>query len=91
MGLVDAGAPDAATAPALPTASSWIEFDDLFDGNPYEANAAERLTQATFEAYLGNPGDGCPGGGGPPPPCRGHLKGEFRFYFERGQPAQPFQ
>jgi hypothetical protein len=93
MGLVDAGSPDAGDSgpTALPTASSWIEFQDLFDGNPYEANAKERLTKATFEAYLGDPRDGCQGGVGPPPPCRGHLKGEFSFYFERGQPAQPFQ
>ena len=32
----------------------------------------------------------CPGGIGPPPRCRGDLKGSFKFYFERGQPAQPF-
>ena len=31
-----------------------------------------------------------PGGSWPPPPCRGHLKGNFRFYFNRGSPAQPF-
>jgi hypothetical protein len=99
MGLAsasDAGAPDAggpdATTPTPPTASSWIEFEDLFDGNPYEANAAERLTKATFEAFLGDPREGCPGGVGPPPPCRGHLKGEFSFYFQRGgQAGQPFQ
>jgi hypothetical protein len=94
MGLADAGppsvgAPDAGV-PALPTRSSTITFTDLFDGNPYEANAHARLTEATFDAYLGDPGEGCPGGVGPPPPCRGHLQGSFQFYFERGQPAQPF-
>jgi hypothetical protein len=93
MGLVDAGSSDAgeAEAAAPPTASSWIEFDDLFDGNPYETSAVKRLTKGTFHAYLGDPREGCPGGVGPPPPCRGHLTGEFSFYFERGQPAQPFQ
>lgn len=25
-----------------------------------------------------------------PPPCRGHIRGKFRFYEERGRPAQPF-
>ncbi len=87
-----AGAPeggDAAPGP-LPTASSTMVFTDLFDGNPYESNAAKRLTVGTFDAYLGDPRDGCPGGLGPPPPCRGHIKGSFNFYFERGQPAQPF-
>jgi hypothetical protein len=75
----------------LPTASSSLTFTALFDGNPYEANAAERLTQATFDAYLGDPRAGCAGGLGPPPPCLGHIKGSFSFYFQRGQPAQPFQ
>jgi hypothetical protein len=27
---------------------------------------------------------------GAPPPCRGHIRGKFRFYEERGRPAQPF-
>jgi hypothetical protein len=90
-----AGAPDAGSdsgpGPVVKTASSTITFQALFDGNPYESNAAQRLTQATFDAYLGDPRDGCPGGLGPPPPCRGHIQGSFSFYFERGQPAQPFQ
>jgi len=100
-GLVDGGAVDAGTKDAgsgdtlssgsLPTASSTITFTQLFDGNPYETDAAKRLTAGTFDAYLGDPGEGCPGGLGPPPPCRGHIKGQFSFYFERGQPAQPFQ
>jgi len=37
--------------------------------------------------------DAGPGGGvsaRPPPPCRGWLRGEFEFYFQRGKPAQPF-
>jgi len=88
-GATDGGAPDG--GPALPTAGSTITFTHLFDGNPYEANAAQRLSAATFDAYLGDPRDGCPGGLGPPPPCRGHITGQFSFYFERGQPAQPFQ
>ena len=91
----DAGAADAGSADAggtaLPTAGSTITFTHLFDGNPDEANAAERLTSGTFDAYLADPRDGCPGGLGPPPPCRGHLTGSFSFYFDRGQPAQPFQ
>ena len=89
-GVTDAGGADAGGT-ALPTAGSTITFTHLFDGNPSEANAAQRLTAGTFDAYLGDPRDGCPGGLGPPPPCRGHLTGNFSFYFERGQPAQPFQ
>jgi hypothetical protein len=79
----DAGGP-------FTTRTSWIKFQSLFDGNPDESDAQKRLTQATFEFYLANPREICPGGGGPPPRCRAHLKGDFKFYFERGQPAQPF-
>ena len=40
--------------------------------------------------YLADPRQISPGGLGPPPPCWGHLKGNFHFYFQRGRPAQPF-
>jgi hypothetical protein len=69
---------------------STITFYSLFDGNPDEANASQRLTQADFELYIADPSEICPGGLGPPPRCRGHLKGSFKFYFQRGRPAQPF-
>ncbi len=77
---------------AVPPAvgKSTITFSSLFDGNPDEGDADKRLTEATFDVYLADPRDECPGGVGPPPPCRGHLQGSFRFYFERGQPAQAF-
>ncbi|HTQ43859.1 MAG TPA: hypothetical protein VMI75_13950 [Polyangiaceae bacterium] len=69
---------------------STIVFNNLFDGNPNESDASKRLTDATFDFYLADPREICSGGLGPPPPCRGHLSGTFRFYFERGRPAQPF-
>jgi len=69
---------------------STIVFNNLFDGNPNESDAAKRLTDATFDFYLADPREICSGGLGPPPPCRAHLSGNFRFYFERGRPAQPF-
>jgi hypothetical protein len=84
----DAGA--AASASTATTRTSWINFQSLFDGNPDEPDAQKRLTQATFELFLADPREICPGGLGPPPRCRGDLKGSFKFYFERGQPAQPF-
>ena len=80
----------AAAASAATTRSSWINFQSLFDGNPDESNAQQRLTNATFEFFLADPREICPGGLGPPPRCRGDIKGNFKFYFERGQPAQPF-
>ncbi len=86
------GGTDAGTsaAPAGSIRGSTITFTSLFDGNPDEPNASERLSAATFDFYLADPREMCSGGLGPPPPCRGHLQGYFKFYFQRGQPAQPF-
>ena len=83
---------DAGVAAAVPGAigTSTITFHHLFDGNPDEANASERLSEADFDFYLADPRNICPGGLGPPPRCEGHLKGSFKFYFQRGRPAQPF-
>jgi hypothetical protein len=82
------GGTDGGGAPLV--GQSTITFTSLFDGNANEPNAAARLTDATFEFFLADPREGCPGGLGPPPPCRGHLVGNFHFYFQRGRPAQPF-
>ena len=86
------GGPDAAPSPAAPlrTARSTITFRHLFNGNPDETVAAERLSEASFDVYLADPRDVCPGGIGPPARCRGHLSGTMKFYFQRGRPGQPF-
>jgi hypothetical protein len=83
---------DAGTAPAIPGSigTSTITFYNLVDGNPDESNASERLTYADFDFYFADPRNICPGGLGPPPRCEGHLQGTFKFYFQRGRPAQPF-
>jgi hypothetical protein len=83
-----AGGDGGSGMPAVGT--STIVFNNLFDGNPNESDASKRLTDATFDLYLADPREICSGGLGPPPPCRGHVSGSFRFYFERGRPAQPF-
>jgi hypothetical protein len=93
-GAIDAGI-DASATDAGPTATptvkqSTITFLALWDGNPSESNAGERLISARFNFYLGDPRETCPGGLGPPPRCRGQLTGSFNFYFQRGRPAQPF-
>lgn len=98
--LADAGVLDATTqadgaSPATSSGTggigvSTITFYSLFDGNPDEANASQLLTQADFELYIADPSEICPGGLGPPPRCRAHLTGSFKFYFQRGRPAQPF-
>ncbi|CAN5166367.1 hypothetical protein BH09MYX1_BH09MYX1_09930 [soil metagenome] len=72
------------------TKKSTITFQHLFNGIPEEPDADKRLSEATFDVYLADPRETCPGGLGPPPPCRGHITGAFRFYFTRGRPAQAF-
>ena len=56
--------------------------------------AAERLNAGCFDIYLADPRDapavGENGAKAAPPLCRGHLRGSFSFFFERGRPAQPF-
>jgi len=69
------------------TGKSVILFNHIFDGKPDESDANERLSEGCFDVYLADPRDiALPQA----PPCRGHLRGNFRFFFERGRPAQPF-
>lgn len=70
----------------------WIAFNALFDGNPDETQADQKLTDATFNVEFGDIRD-VPFGqyaGDVPPGLRSRVCGSFKFYFERGQPAQPF-
>ncbi|CAN5925803.1 hypothetical protein BH11MYX4_BH11MYX4_23330 [soil metagenome] len=69
---------------------SLISFTYVFDGKVDEPQASERLTAGCFDVYLADPRDVAPGGLGPPPRCRGHIRGTFSFFFERGRPSQPF-
>ena len=66
-----------------------ITFDSLFSGDPNESNADDRLTEAEFEATFTDPRDIQPGGGYDASRSS-VVRGWFRFYFQRGQPAQPF-
>lgn len=85
------GCDPAKDAPAgIGSGKSLIAFNHVFDGNLDEPQAAERLTSGCFDVYLADPRDVAPGGLGPPPRCRGHIRGTFSFYFERGRPSQPF-
>ncbi|MBX3233627.1 MAG: hypothetical protein KIT84_21005 [Labilithrix sp.] len=83
-------APDKMAPGGLGSGRSFIAFTSLANGRLEEEVAAERLNAGCFDIYLADPRDAQPGGEGPPPPCRGHLRGVFSFYFERGRPAQPF-
>jgi hypothetical protein len=69
--------------------SGQITFHALFSGDRNEENAEERLTDAEFSAVFADPRRM-----GSDPQANAELQsqvnGHFRFYFQRGQPAQPF-
>lgn len=82
--------PDVDAPAGVGSGKSLISFTYVFDGKLDEPQAAERLTSGCFDVYLADPREVMPGGMGPPPRCRGHIRGTFSFYFERGRPSQPF-
>jgi hypothetical protein len=69
--------------------SGEIRFASLFSGDPNEESAEDRLTEATFEATFADPRR-VAGVAEPDPNALSTVSGYFRFYFQRGQPAQPF-
>lgn len=84
---IDASVDGGPAAVSAPIGVSTIVFDKLFDGDPNESDADKRLTDVPdFNLYFADPRDTPLG----PPPCLGHLVGNFKFYFERGQPEQPY-
>jgi hypothetical protein len=66
-----------------------ITFASLFSGDVNEQDGSERLTNASFEVVLADPRDLNPEEP-PDPEVTSLVQGNFRFYFQRGQPAQPF-
>ncbi len=68
--------------------SGTITFDKLFSGDPDEPDADRRLTVARFDVVVADPRGWDPATGLFSDESR--LTGEFRFIFQRGQPAQPF-
>ncbi|MCC6557986.1 MAG: hypothetical protein IT372_33995 [Polyangiaceae bacterium] len=72
--------------------SGEITFSALFSGDPNEKDAAEKYTDASFDVMVGDPRDAAPGAPADaiPEELQSRLTGYFRFYFERGQPGQPF-
>ncbi|NUP07052.1 MAG: hypothetical protein HOW73_13440 [Polyangiaceae bacterium] len=68
-----------------------ITFTELFNGDPNEKEADEKLTEGTFDVMVGDPRDiVLDGPDAGTIPNQSHLSGDFRFFFQRGQPAQPF-
>ncbi len=81
---------------AVYAVSGTITFNSLFSGDRNENSADNRLTDADFEATLADPRNGvvvADGGADTveyPATQTSTLVGNFRFFFQRGQPAQPF-
>jgi len=74
---------------ALYSLEGGIVFRSIFSGNPNESDDNEKLTEADFtDIVVGDPRDRQPGTN--TVANLSHLKGRLRFYFRRGQPAQPF-
>jgi hypothetical protein len=72
--------------------SGTITFNALFSGDPTEKEGSEKYTDASFDVMVGDPRDAPTGGDATEVPAdmQSHVTGFFRFYFERGQPGQPF-
>lgn len=68
--------------------SGTITFNSLFNGDLNADSAEDRLTDAEFSATFA---DGRERAEDVPAEKRSLVEGRFRFYFQRGQPAQPFQ
>jgi len=66
-----------------------INFESLYSGDPYESDADELLTEARFDATFADPRNLV--GTDVPANAESHVRGYFRFFYQRGQPAQPFQ
>jgi hypothetical protein len=71
--------------------SGWISFNSLFSGDPNESSAEDRLTDATFDAYFADPRELVDLDESEMADVTSRVTGNFHFFFQRGQPSQPFQ
>jgi hypothetical protein len=62
-----------------------ITFTSLYSGDPNEGDTDDRLTEARFDAIFADPRNL------QDPNEQSRVQGYFRFFYQRGQPAQPFQ
>lgn len=72
--------------------SGSVTFHSLFSGDPNEDEAADKFTNAEFSVRMGDPRDVPIGKPADEIPAdrQSLVTGFLRFYFERGQPGQPF-
>jgi hypothetical protein len=75
---------------AIYSTAGTITFKSLFSGDPNEEDSRDRLTDATFDATFADPRL-LVGAGADDPTVQSEVTGWFHFFFQRGQPAQPFQ
>ena len=70
--------------------SGDITFTHVFSGNLNEEDSDARLTEATFDVKFADPRElvDAPDAAAV---TSENVSGNFRFFFQRGQPAQPFQ
>ncbi len=73
---------------AIYSVAGTINFSSLFSGDENEQNSDKRLTDAHFSADFADPRDLVDATD--PAAVTSHVDGWFRFFFQRGQPAQPF-
>lgn len=74
---------------AIYSVGGTITFNSIFSGDPNEKDSPERLTDANFDVQLADPRElvGAEDAG----KITSNATGYFSFFFQRGQPAQPFQ
>lgn len=70
--------------------SGNITFKSIFSGDPNEEDSHARLTDASFDVKFADPRE-LVDAPDPDQVTSSNVHGEFRFFFQRGQPAQPFQ
>jgi hypothetical protein len=69
-----------------------INFSSLFSGNPNESSSEARLTDATFDARFADPRELVDlKTDAERMAVTSRVTGNFHFFFQRGQPSQPFQ
>lgn len=70
--------------------SGNITFDSIFSGDPNEEDSDARYTKASFDVQFADPRE-LVTAENPADVTSSNVHGEFSFFFQRGQPAQPFQ
>jgi hypothetical protein len=69
-----------------------IRFTSLFSGDLNEGSSENRLTDATFDASFADPRELADAvDEAAKEAITSRVTGNFRFFFQRGQPSQPFQ